>query len=359
MDKLSSKHLIFIILGLGVVSMKTYPDLIVVYGKNDSWLAVAASSVAILLMVLLITSVCKKNDCYNILTIYQNAAGKYLGTFLIILFLITLFLSLIECSAVSTNVFHSTSMVETPQWFFLLFIILPALYPLRSNRTAFMTLVIVAITLVFISGINLAVLTQKYKKVKYLFPVMANGISTDLLIAVVKSTGFYSFVAVIICFLDDVYSKKSIIKTSFWGVVILAQMQIFCMAGTLMTFDYRRMLNISYPKLQQSQLVNYFGFLESGEFFVLFQTYTGWFIKYLLIFFAVIKILKYLHMDNRYAVYVISALVYVLSVLILESQLMLFILLNYFIFISIVNFIIIPVIVFLIYWMKNFNNNIN
>lgn len=353
MDKISSKHLIFIILGLGVVSLKTYPQIVIYYGKNDSWLAVAAASVLIILFLFFVLSVCVKSNCYNMVTIYQNAAGKFLGTFLIILFLITLFLTLLECAAVDTNLFHSSSLLETPQWFFLLFIIIPAVYPLRLNKTAFMTVVTVTMTLLFISGINLAILTQKYKKIKYILPIMADGITMDFLTAIVKSLCLYSFVIVIILFLEDVLDKKSIVKSSLWGMLLLVQMEIFSMSGTLMTFYYERALKISYPKITQSQLVNYFGFLESGEFFVLFQTFSGWFIKYILIFYALIRILKYFNMDKKYILYLISALVYSLTVLITENQLLMFKLLNYLSFICLTNFILIPFVVFLVYRLKN------
>lgn len=44
MNTLSSKHLFFVILGVALVSLETYPSIYVNLGGRDSWIAMIAAS---------------------------------------------------------------------------------------------------------------------------------------------------------------------------------------------------------------------------------------------------------------------------------------------------------------------------
>jgi hypothetical protein len=78
-------------------------------------------------------------------------------------------------------------------------------------------------------------------------------------------------------------------------------MEIISMTGVITTFGPDRAMNIWYPKLIQTQLVSYFGFLESGEFFVMLQIVGGWFIKYILTFYGLIALLKEFNLISKYS----------------------------------------------------------
>ncbi|MBU3159929.1 endospore germination permease [Clostridium frigoris] len=353
MDKLNTKHLMFIIWGTSIVAMKTYPNVFIVNGGRDSWISVIIASIIIFFYFLFILSVCKKTKCYNMDEIYHKALGKTMGTIFLILFIITLILSLIESSSVEANALHVNMLSDTPTWFFLLFIVIPAIYITKKGTRAILIVTIIAISLIMVAGVNLAILTSKYKKLKYLLPIMANGITTSFILSIIKALGCYGSIAACIPFLSRVTNKSKIIKHCVIAILIVIQMEIFASIGLLSTFDVTRALTINYPKLIQTQLVSYFDFLEVGEFFVMLQMVGGWFIKYVLILNAILILLKNLSFFNKYTIYIITLFVFIISYFISAKVLLLYKFLNLYVYFSVISFILIPTIIFSLFLLNN------
>ncbi|QGU95530.1 GerAB/ArcD/ProY family transporter [Clostridium bovifaecis] len=127
-DKLSSRHFIFIILGTSIVSYKTYPNILIRYGRRDSWISVLIASILIILYISYILKVFTKTKCYNLYEIYTSALGKTFGDILFILFAFTLFLTLVESASMEANSMHQNMILETPPWYILLFFIITTAY---------------------------------------------------------------------------------------------------------------------------------------------------------------------------------------------------------------------------------------
>ncbi|NNU74781.1 endospore germination permease [Clostridium estertheticum] len=349
MDKLNTKHLMFIIWGTSIVAMKTYPNIFIVNGGRDSWISVIIASIILFFYFIFLISVCKKTKCYNMDEIYHKALGKTTGNIFLILFIITIIVTLIESSSVEANALHVNMLTDTPVWFFLLFIVIPAIYITRKGTRAIIIITIISISLIMIAGINLAILTAKYKKLKYLLPVMANGITTSFILSVIKALGCYGSIAISIPFLSRVTNKSKIIKHCLIALLIVIQMEIFANIGLLSTFDVTRTLTLNYPKLIQTQLVSYFDFLEVGEFFVMLQMVGGWFVKYVLALNAILILLKNLSFFNKYMIYIITLFVFIISYFISAKVLLLYKFLNLYVYFSVISFILIPTIIFSIF----------
>lgn len=358
MDKFNSRHIIFLILGTGIVSLKTYPTIFTKVGGRDSWVAVIVSSILIIIYFLYIINVCRKTKTYSLYEIFKGAYGKIIGTVFMIVYMLMLFLTLIESSAVEANSMHTNMLLSTPQWFFLIFFIIPAIYTVKKGKVAIITVTIIGIVLIMIAGINLAILTAKYKKFQYLFPIFKDGITINFLITILKTFGLYGSIAVVLPYLCEIKDTKNIIKDSLIGLFILIQMQIVSVTGVIMTFGINRGNLISYPKLIQTQRVSLFDFLEMGELFVMLQIVGGWFIKYVLTFFALTKLLKDLNINNKYIHYVISTIVFLFAFFAANNLFTLFKLLDYYTYISFVGFIIIPLITFIMYSIRKNGKNL-
>ena len=359
MDKLNTKHLMFIIWGTSVVAMKTYPNVFIINGGRDSWISVIIASIIIFLYLFFILHVCKKNNCYNMDEIYHKALGKTTGNIFLILFIISLVFTLIESSSVEANALTSNLLQETPPWFFLVFILIPAIYITKKGTRAITIVIVIGISLIMVAGITLAVLTSPYKKYDYLLPIMANGVTTSFIISIIKALGCYSGVAIIIPFLSNVRNKSKITKYCIIAILIVIQMEIFANIGVLTTFSLERLLGINYPKLIQTQLVSYFSFLEGGEFFVMLQMVGGWFIKYVLALNAILILLKKLSFLNKYSIYIITLFVFIISYFISAKVLVLYKFLNLYTYFSVISFILIPTIIFSIFHLNTRNKNSN
>lgn len=355
MNKISSKQFIFIILGTAIVGFKTYPNLVIRFGKRDSWIATIIACILILFLTIYILHICNKTNTYNIYNIYTKALGKRGSTIALFFFGLTLFLTLIESSSVESSAIHESLFIETPKWYILIFFILASLYSISTGLNAIIILCIVGLTLIMLAGFNLGIMTLKFKQNKFLFPILENGFDLNLLIAILKSMGFLGSIYIFLPFLvhiDD-KGKKNLIKSCIIGLLIVIQMHIVSITGVITTFGPERALTIWYPKLMQTQLVGYFGFLESGEFFVMIQMVGGWFLKYILTFYAFLSVLKEFNLKNKYNSIIVSILIYISSVLLCKNSFHLLKFLIYYNYSCLINFVIIPFIVFTIFIIKH------
>ena len=357
MDKLNTKHFIFIIWGSSIVAMKTYPNVFISKGGRDSWIAVIIASILLLLYFMYLLFVCKKSNCYNMDEIYHKALGKTAGDIFLILFILTLIISLVESSSVEANALHVNMLSDTPTWFFLLFILIPAIYITEKGTRAIIIVTVIGICLIMVAGMNLGILTIKYKKLSFLLPIMADGVTPTFILCILKTLGCYSGIAICIPFLSKLGNKSKIMKYSVIAILVVIQMEIVANIGVLTTFGISRVLSINYPKLIQTQLVSYFSFLEGGEFFVMLQMVGGWFIKYVLALNATLILLKKLSYFNKYCIYIITVFVFIISYFFSAKVIVLYKFLNFYVYMSLVSFFLIPTIIFTIFYFKTKNKD--
>ncbi|MBL4934082.1 endospore germination permease [Clostridium paridis] len=353
MDKFSPRHFLFLILGVSIVSLKTYPSTYVKNGARDSWIAIIISSIIIFFYFLYVIGVWRKNNSYNIKEIYQTALGKYLGNAFFILFLLTLLLTLIECASVESDSMHENMLLETPNWFLILFFTIPLLYTINKDIVAIVTVTIIGIVLISLAGINLGMLTSKYKHISYLFPILEHGINGGFIICILKTLGLYGTVSIALPYISKITdSKNKIIKYVIIALLILIQMQIISVSGIIMTFGPTRVMSMNYTKLLQTQLISYFQFLEFGELYVIFQIIDGWLLKYIITFYALLSILKLYNLKEKhtkYASYILTIFIIAGAYFTTKNSLILFKLLNYYEYICLINFVLNPFITFFLF----------
>jgi spore germination protein (amino acid permease) len=352
MDSFSSKHYAAIIFTTSIVSLKTYPTIFLINGKRDSWIALIIASAFLMFYFLKIISIWKKNNTYNLYQVYTTALGNTLGKALIILFIFTLIVTLIECASVEANSMHSNMVLETPVWYLLLFFIIPCIYVVRQDIVAIVIITSVIILLIFLSGINLAMLTSKYKKFDYLFPIFENGITMNFFVCILKILGLYGCIIITLPYLSRIQDRTKMLKHSLIAILVVIQMHIVSVSGLVMTFTPERLVILNYPKLIQTQLVSYQRFFEYGELYVLFQMLGGWLMKYIITFYALLLLLKELNINRKGLIlltYLISFITFIAAYFAGTNIFVLYKLLNYYSYICLVNFVIIPSLVFFRY----------
>lgn len=354
MDKFTSKHLGFVILGVSIVSLKSYPSLFTRNGGRDTWIAMGIGCILSLLYLLFMLHIFKKSNYSNLPDIYSAAVGKWLGRFFLCLFIATIFLTLIECASVEANSMHTNMLLNTPSWMFLLFFIPPALYTVKKGISAIITITLISMVLVSLSGMNLAVLTAPYKHYDYLLPILEKGITKGLILSMLQILGVYGSVSMIFPYLSDIKERKKLLKHSFLAMVFVIQVEFVAMSGVIATFNIDFLNNMSYPKLLQTQLISEFEFLEFGELFVMLQMVGGWFVKYVLSLAALIKLLQTIDIKAKYLIYWISGLTFIGSFILSNNLFLLFRFLDIYSYVSLINFIIIPFLIFLIYALRGF-----
>jgi spore germination protein (amino acid permease) len=352
MDKLTSKHLMFIIWGTTIVSIKTNLNIFVKDAGRDTWIAVIVSSLLIFLYLMYTINACVKGNDFNLVNIYNRALGKRFSKIFLLLLILNLFFTLVESASVEASAMHINVFLETPPWYLILFFVIPAIYTVRSGVVPVITVTIIGVILAMIAGINLVMLTAKYKEYKYLLPILAEGITPGFIAAVLKSLGLYGSLLIMYPYFGYIQETKKIKFHAALGLLFVMQMHIVAMTGAISSFGPVRTQLLAYPKLTQTQQISLFGFLESGEFFVMFQIIGGWFVKYVLTFHAIMKLLEDMDIKNNLIIYGISAVVLLSSYFVSSNLFRLSSMLNYYSYLSLVNFIIIPFCVFTIFKFK-------
>lgn len=347
MDKINSKHLIFLIMAVAIISLKTYPT---VFTKNlgrNSWIVLILASIIFLTIFLNIVKICNKKKCYNIYTIYCETLGRGVGSLLIFFYIITIFLTLIESCSVEANSMHNNILVDNPVWAYILALIIPSIYIINKNYSAVIAVIVLGIVGVSASGIVLAILTEKYKNYKYLFPISLN-IDLNFLKGLFKILGLYGNSFIILPFLTDVVDTAKIKKLSLISFLIVIQIEIMGIIGVITTYG-ERMNYLSYPKLTQTQLIDLFDFIEFGELYVMLQMAIGWTIKFITALYSIKKILQLANINNKILIYILCISAAVFSACISKNYFYLFNFLNYYVYASFINFVLIPILVFTLY----------
>lgn len=353
MDKFNTRHLGFLFLAAAIVSMKTYPNVFTNNGGRDSWIAVIIASAIIFVYFVAVLKLCKRTNTYDMVKIYRAAVGEKLGNFLLGLFALTLFLTMVESAAVEASSMHTNMLLETPVWFFLLLFVFPAAYTAGRDLVGIVTVTVIGISLIIFAGTSLAFLTSKYKESYLLFPVFQNGVNKGFLLSILQILGLYGSVTIVFPYLTEIKSKKHLLRDSIISILFIIQMQIVSITGVLMSFDVERVNNIPYPKLLQTQLVSHFRFMEAGEVYVMLQIVGGWYIRYVVAFYALIKVLSALNIRHKYHILIITCLTGVAAYFAGNNLFRLFKLLDVYTYICFVNLLVIPAIIFMIFAKKS------
>ncbi|BCG61095.1 GerAB/ArcD/ProY family transporter [Paenibacillus sp. URB8-2] len=352
MGSLNSKHLFFIITSLAVVTLKTFPTAFIKLGGRDTWIAMILASLIILLYVWLILMIHKKTGHYNLLDIYSKALGKWVGAFFACLFLLTILLTIFESAGAEAIVIHTGFQLLTPAWVYVAVTALSGVYIVKKGIASVTITTIIVIFFISISGIILGFLTHKYKETKHIFPILEHGMTAGFFLSTIKILGALSCVIIFIPYLDSVRDKTKLIKHSTIALLFIIQMLIFSMLGVIMTFGPERAEDLLFPKLTQTQIVSAFGFLEAGELFVMLQVVAGWFIRYVVCFFAIMELIRLSGVTIKFKEYYICSLTVVFSYFFSKNLFSMFKMLDYLLYIQLINFFVIPLLVYVLYYIR-------
>lgn len=352
MEKNNAKHLGILIVGMATVGVKTFPTIFTKFGGRDTWIADIVAMALLLAAVMYMVWVGKRFEERNLHCVFQGAVGRVLGSVFFFLYLLTILLTVMQSTAVEANVMHTAFLDQDPAWAFLLFSVLAGLYVVRKKSTAVTITSMITLISISASGVILFALTLKYKEIKYLLPILEYGVTPDLVIAMVKLLGAYSSATMILPYLATLRNEKKLTKSILIGLLVTFEIQVVAMAGVLMTFNIERLQNLIYPKLTQTQLVSYFGFLEAGELFVMLQVIAGWFIQYVLAFYAFIQGAEQMNIKSGFMPYGVAALAFAAAYFASRNLFNMFDMLDVLMYVQLVGLLLIPLGMFVVYHIR-------
>lgn len=349
MNKISSKHFILFIVGVALISLKTYPSIFINIAGRDTWISAIIASIVFIAILIYIVDVMFKTNTHDINDVFIGSMPKILGSFLLILFSITLFLNGLESAAVEVNALHSTLFLETPVWYALCFFLFPTFFIFSKKLRTILIFVLTCTFFLIINSIFFTIFSQKYADLDNLLPVLGNGFSLNIITTALYILGSYSAFMIAIPYLRYIDDYKNLRKHSFLSGLIVAGISIIAIIGVITSFGPLRAANIFYPEFVLSQRIEFVDFFEFGEMFFIVQTVLGFFIKYILSTYSLLIIFHRYIKNKPLFVGIYSFIIFNLANYVGGNNYYLYYLLKYMQIVNLVGFILIPLIVFSFY----------
>lgn len=123
MDKLSSKHFMFFILGCSMIALRSYSSIFVRLGGRDTWILAFFASIVFIVITMYLLNICIKSQTFNIKDIFFSSSN-WLGQIYMFIFAVGLFSCAVESASVEASSIHTNFFLSTPNWYCLLFLIL-------------------------------------------------------------------------------------------------------------------------------------------------------------------------------------------------------------------------------------------
>lgn len=352
MNKLSSKHYIFFLLAVSLISLRGYSSIFIKLGRRDTWLAALIAGLIFVLYSFFIFYVSKKTDTFDIRYVFNNAFSKTIGNILIILFCIGLFLTSIESASVQCDSIHSNIFIETPIWYCLLFFIIPGMYLMTKRIDTLIVVVILTVLVALGADVLTEAFTIPYQHPQNCLPILSSGINKDFLLCILLSLGGFSSVAIAFPFLRYVDKKEKLLRNTTITNIFIVLLVSFSFFVLIATFGRVRSANIYYPDFVAAQRIQLKGFIEFGDLLFLLRTVSVWLIKYVLCAVAILYIYKDKFTNKKIFAVIYSIVAYICAYIASKNHFLLFYLLKYYQLVSLLLLIIVPFIAYLIYYIK-------
>lgn len=352
LEKMTSKHFIFFILAVTLVSLREYPSLFIATAERDTWIATIIACIIFFIYAYFIISVSKTTNNYSFRDIIAHSLGGFLGSIYTALFTIVCLLTAVEAASVEANALHVTTFMETPVWYALLFFIIPTIYICSKNLNTIVTIAIIIVSLSTFGSVLLLLLSLKYIHPQYLLPVFKSGFEPKYIFSIIEQLGALSAFALLLPLLNTVEEDKNLTKNVSFGLLVVCVLQIASIALCITTFGYVRAQNILYPNFVQSQRLTYGGFIESGEILFLLEVVCLFLLKYIICIFSILTLHKDRIKSKSRVILIISIFVLVCSYFAGTKTFRLFFALRIYQYICFLILFVMPLLIYFIYRVR-------
>ncbi|MPQ43722.1 GerAB/ArcD/ProY family transporter [Clostridium tarantellae] len=352
MEKLTSRHFIFFIIGSMTISLISYPSLFIQWGKNDTWICTFFAAIIFLLFSFFTIGVMNNTKEYDFKSICFKTLGKFFGTIYLLIFSATIILTCIESTSINATSIHTNIFLDTPIWYSLLLFLITAYLISKNNFNSIIMVTSVSIIVVIFFTILINSFSIKYVDLGLILPLLKNESINNLIICTLKQLGSLSAFSLLLPIIYRVDDKKNFMKNTLASVFLILIILIginFILIGTLGAF---RCENIFFPQFIQSERIYFGGFVENGEIFVIIISMLAWIIKYLIATFSLYSLWKDKIKNKNIYFLFLALIVYAASYFLCRNTYFLFYILNYFQYVLLIVFFILPIIIYLLFNIK-------
>ncbi|MEG1482419.1 GerAB/ArcD/ProY family transporter [Clostridium sp.] len=352
MNRLSSKHYVFFLLVVSLVSLRGYSSIFLKIGGRDTWLAALIAGLIFILYAFFIFYVSKKTSTYDIRDVFNETYPKIVSNFLLLLFSVGLFLDSIESAAAQCDSIHSNIFIETPIWYCLLFFIIPGMYLITKRIDTLVVVIIFTVLVAIGSDIITEIFTAQYQHPLNCLPILPNGFTNDFLMCIAMSLGSFCSIAIVFPFLRYVNKNEHLVRNTTLTTLVIVVIVVFSFFMLVATFGRIRSGNISYPEFVAAQRIQIKGFIEFGDLLFFMRTIPIWLVKYVLCAVSILYLFKDKFTNKRIFAVIYSIAAYICAYLVGKNHFLLFEFLKYYQFVVLALLGIVPFLTYLIFFIK-------
>ena len=353
-NKISTKHYIIFIYAVTFVSLKIYCSQFITIGGRDTWICLIAAFILLIGIATYLLDIIARKGNYNINNIFTIGLSKTMGNILLFLFAIGLFLSSLEAAMVEANCIKTCFFLPTPQWYILLFFLLPSLFLIRKKVRTILIFTTINIISFIVNCLILSIFSEPYKNTKYILPIFTNNLTIgNYFNCILLLLGCISSFAISLPYLKHLTKADNLKKHSLIALCTIALYSVYSIIGIISCFGPSRAANLFYPEYTMSQRIQLGGFIDFGELFFLMEAIVGLFLKYLLSTYGIYIIYKKYIKNDKIYIATYSIIIFILASLFSKNNYILFNILKYYNYSNLFFFILIPLIAFTAFSMKS------
>lgn len=352
MEKLTSRHFIFFIIGITAASLLNYPSLFINFGGRDTWIFTIISSMIFLFFCIYIFFIIKKTQNYDFVSVCYSTLGKFLGKIFLVIFSTVLVLVCIETTSISSSAIHANVFLDTPVWYSLIFFIISTFLISKNRFSSILIITVVSISIIIIIELFIGIFTIPYVDLTALLPMLYEKTITDYTLCTLTQLGSLSSFFILLPLLVRIDDKVNLNKYSLITLLLLFVSLVWFIINVITTLGPYRSSNIFFPQYIQAQRISLGGFIENGELFIIITSILFSIIKYIITIFILYSLWQDKIKNKNLFIGIISFGIFIASYFISKNIYSMFSqLINYQILLIIV-LLICPIIIYSIYGLK-------
>ncbi|MFC7686115.1 endospore germination permease [Ureibacillus sp. GCM10028918] len=262
--KLGTKELFsIIILVIGTKLTDNTPLLFFDDLGNAAWMAIIFIFLISLLPIYFLTKVMTLYPEMNLIEVTNHLFGKYIGTFVLFGLWFLLTSSIIETSAVYTDIIGTMYFTKTPIMIIYFILMAVAVYIAKKGlenigSASWMTIISIKLSL-------LVVLILAYFKgeTAFLFPLLGEGVLQSIKESSLNASIYNEFLFIALI-ATNVKNNSSYKKAVWLGLVIVTIEITLALIAYVMLFDYVGVKLLNYPFHETIRLIE-LGFITNVE----------------------------------------------------------------------------------------------
>lgn len=353
MEQLTTKHFVFLIAAVTLVSILMYPSIFIELGGRDTWILTIVASIIILIYASIIFKVSYKTKNYDFKYICYEVLGKVFGKIYLLFFSFILIFTTVESASITISSINSNLFLETPIWYGLLFFIISGYFLAKKDLNSLISVTTIAMTLAIIGLILIFLLSNQYKTFTNIFPIFQKGFNNELLLSTLGQIGTLSSFVILLPIIKHIDDKANLNKVSLKALILLFLMVIWGVLGVIISFGPMRGSNMFYPAYIQCQMINYGGFIENGQLLLMLFFILSYMCKYILAIYSLCLLWNI--KSKKIFIACLSIVIYILSTLATKNIFRTFTLLKYYQYLLFVTLFCIPFLIYIIYNIKHKN----